>query len=136
MLDQSSEFDDDNGSHQQDLSAFNDEKGGEMSGDWRHYPHFAVEDNEFHDDEESISESHKLLDNNNNSKASNNYGNDNTKYQAAVAPVSSIISKGEHLKAKQKVTLRRKKCCIHIYVCRRCHLTNTGRQNSKKLSIS
>ncbi len=136
ILDQSSEFNDDNGSHQQDLSAFNNEKGGEMSGDWRYYPHFAAEENGFNsDDEENVSESHKLLDNNNNSKASSSCGNDNTKCQAAVAPVSSVISKGECLKAKQKVIIRTKKCCTHVYVVRRCHLTNTGGQNSKIVKI-
>ncbi len=112
MLDQASEFDDNGPPPQQDLGSFKDEEDGEMmSGDWQQgYPHFADEENGFVDDEESITtESHKLLDSNR--KASNNSGNkNNTKCQAA--PVSSVVSKGERLKAKQKVMSERNACLL------------------------
>ncbi len=98
---------DDNGPPQQDLGSFKNEKGGEiMSGNWQQqrYPHFVDEENGFVDDDEdsTTTESHQLLDSNRKSSSNSGNNDNNTKCQAA-APVSSVVSKGERMKAKQKV---------------------------------
>ncbi len=118
--------------HQLDLSAFNDEKGVKISGDWRHYSNFAAEESGFNvvdDDEESICESQRLLNNTNTTKGSSSCGNDNAKCQApvATAPVPSVTSKGERLKAKHKVIIVKKyiPTAFMIVCVGKCHLTNT-----------